>query len=206
MRLPEINERIFVLVPDPDRKVQSRVEELPGGDTVAISPPSENGVGVPFEIGDPVQIEWTNERGLIRGEGLIMARSETGLPLLYIRLDSSHVAQRRDHIRVEMVVDIQLKQASAAPVKCKTVDLSGGGMRAFVPLDLAAGEQLDAIIWLPDDNSLREIELTAQVIRGTEMTGYAFRFLEVEKADQERLIRHVFAAHRREFANTRRIA
>lgn len=203
MRMPEINERVFVLVSNPDRKVPSRVEELPGNDTLAITPPSENGIGVDFAIGQPITIQWTNERGLLEGEGFVMAYAETGLPLLYIRLDSSRVAQRRDHVRVETVVDIQLKQASAAPVKCKTVDLSGGGMRAFVPLDLVAGEQLDAIVWVTENGKTREIELTAQVIRGTEMTGYAFRFLEVETADQEFLIRYVFAAHRREYAMRR---
>ena len=41
------------------------------------------------------------------------------------------------------------------------------------------------------------------MIRGTEGTGYAFRFVAVDTGPRERLIRYVFSEHRREFATVR---
>lgn len=198
MKLPKLNERIFVVLGD--IRLASRVEGTRGGDIVMVAPPSRNGIHVTPLTGEAVSIEWTTGRGLFRGEGIIMAKGDEN-SLIWIRLDASSIAQRREHIRVDMIVDIELTQASGLPVAGATLDLSGGGMRARMPLDLVAGEQVDFSILLPDEQPVHGI---AEVIRGTEGTGYAFRFISVRPADRERVIRYVFAEHRREFATVRR--
>jgi c-di-GMP-binding flagellar brake protein YcgR len=199
VKLPHLNERIFVVLGD--HRLTSRIEGTRGGDTVVVPPPSRDGFVVWPQLGEAVSIEWTTARGLYRGDGIVMAHQGDPPSAVLIRLDSSQIAQRRDHVRVDLVLDLELTQVAAPPVRCQTVDVSGGGMRALVPLDLVPGEHVSVKLSLPDEP---EIQADAEVIRGTEGTSYAFRFIAVEPADRERLIRYVFAAHRREFAMVRR--
>jgi c-di-GMP-binding flagellar brake protein YcgR len=203
MKLPHVGENIFLLPGARGGRLNSRVEGSSNGDTVAVGPPTEYGVVVVLPVGEPVTIEWTTERGLYRGDGLVTSIAAHDRPALTIRLDESHIAQRREHVRVDMVVDVEVKQTAGITVRCKTLDLSGGGMRARIPLDLVAGEPLEGTLFLPDQDS---IEFEAEVIRGSEMNGFAVRWTHVEPKDRERLIRYVFAEHRREFAALRRSA
>jgi c-di-GMP-binding flagellar brake protein YcgR len=203
MKLPHMGESIFLLPGGRGGRLTSRVEGTSGGDTVAVGPPAEYGVVVVLPVGEPVTIEWTTERGLYRGEGKVTSIAAHDRPALTIRLDESRIAQRREHVRVDMVVEVEVRQTAAIPVRCSTLDLSGGGMRARIPLDLVAGEPLDGTLFLPDQDP---IEFEAEVIRGSEVNGFAVRWTHMDPKDRERLIRHVFAEHRREFAALRRIA
>jgi c-di-GMP-binding flagellar brake protein YcgR len=203
VKLPHLNERIFVLPGHRGGRLNSRVEGSSNGDTITVAPPSEDGVVVALPVGEPVTVEWTTERGLFRGDGIVTYIASNDRPALTIRFDETHIAQRREHVRVDMVVEAEVKQTAGIAVRCVTLDLSGGGMRARIPLDLVAGEPLDGTVFLPDE---APIEFEAEVIRGSEMTGYAVRWTHMEPKDRERLIRHVFAAHRREFAALRRSA
>jgi hypothetical protein len=196
VKLPHLNERIFVIVGD--ARLNSRVEGTRGGDVVMCAPPSRHGATVKPLTGEAVAIEWTTGRGLFRGEGIVIGSGDDSL--LWIRLDASKIAQRREHIRADVAVDIELKQTAGVPVAGTTIDLSGGGMRAKMPLDLVSGEHVDATIYVPDETPVVAV---AEVIRGTEGTGYAFKFVSLQPADRERLIRYVFAEHRREYATVR---
>lgn len=190
-----------MLVLPGDTRLVSHVEDLRNGDTVVIAPPSREGIVIRLERGEQVALEWTTARGLVRGEGYVAAVAELPAPIVHVKLESSRIAQRRDHVRVEIVLDLALRQTASVPVSCQTVDVSGGGMRAFVPLDLRPGEPVDVTIELPDE---APVELLAEVIRGSEEKGYAFRFVKIDRDERERLIRFVFAAHTREFAVVRR--
>jgi hypothetical protein len=197
MKLPQQNERVFVVVGDV--RLPSRVQGTRGGDIVMVAPPSRNGVRARLVVGEAVAIEWTTGRGLFRGEGIVAPQAEDS-PVLWIRLDVSKIAQRREHIRADISVEIELTQTAGIPVAGRTIDLSGGGMRAKMPLDLVAGERVEFKVYVPDEAPVAGV---AEVIRGTEGTGYAFRFVWMQPADRERLIRYVFAEHRREFATVR---
>jgi hypothetical protein len=203
VKLPHQSELVFLLPGGRGGRLNARVEGSSGGDTITVGPPTENGVVVVLPVGEPVTVEWTNERGLFRGDGVVTYIASNDRPALTIRFDETHIAQRREHVRVDMVVEAEVKQTAGITVRCVTLDLSGGGMRARIPLDLVAGEPLDGTVYLPDE---APIEFEAEVIRGSEMTGYAVRWTHMEPKDRERLIRHVFAAHRREFAALRRTA
>jgi c-di-GMP-binding flagellar brake protein YcgR len=201
MKLPHLGEAVFLLPGGRGGRLSAIVEGSSNGDTVAVGPPTEHGVVVVLPVGEPVTIEWTTERGLYRGEGKVTSIAAHDRPALTIRLDESHIAQRREHVRVDMVIEVEVKQTAGVPVRCKTLDLSGGGMRARIPLDLIAGEPLDGTLFLPDQDP---VVFEAEVIRGSEVNGFAVRWTHVEPKDRERLIRFVFAEHRREFAALRR--
>jgi c-di-GMP-binding flagellar brake protein YcgR len=52
----------------------------------------------------------------------------------------------------------------------------------------------------------KPIEGVAQIVRRIDETTYAFRFVQMRPLVRERLIKYVFDAHRRSFANLRRTA
>jgi hypothetical protein len=203
VKLPHLNENVFLLPARRGGRLNTRIEGSSNGDTIVVAPPSENGVVVALPVGEPVAIEWTTERGLFRGDGVVTYIAANDRPALTIRFDDTRIAQRREHVRVDMIVEVEVKQTAGVPIRCTTLDLSGGGMRAKIPLDLVSGEPLDGSIFLPEE---QPIEFEGEVIRGSELNGFAVRFTHVEPKDRERLIRYVFAAHRREFAALRRSA
>jgi c-di-GMP-binding flagellar brake protein YcgR len=203
MKLPPADEPVLLVLDVPERRVPSRVEEFRGADTLGVVAPFEDGVEIPVATGDRLALEWTSARGLVRTEGVVVERSEQRVPYLYVRAESTRIVQRRDNVRVEIVLDVEIRQTASVPVACNTLELSGSGMRALVPLDLRPREPVEATLSLPDEPP---IELEAEVIRGSEEHGYAFRFVSFEPDEHERLIRFVFGAHRRGFVRVRRSA
>jgi PilZ domain-containing protein len=200
MRLPELGQSVFVVAGD--RRVPAAVYELHGEDTVVVKH-AEGGASLMVDLSELVAVEWTTHRGIFRGQGIVISLSGTTTPLAYIRLESSGVMQRRDYVRVEVVVDAELRQASGVPVEIKTIDLSGGGLRAYVPRDLVPDEPVDVTLLFPD---MPSIGADAVVIRGDQASGYAFRFTVIDPKEHERLVKFVFEAHRRAFATVKRSA
>lgn len=202
MRLPELNERVVVL--HDGQRLFSRIAEVRKPDLVAIAPPSDDhGRVVELEERAPVAIEWTCARGLARGSGIVARLDEVPVPVAFVRIDSAPIVQRRDHVRIESLIEVEITQAASVPVRTTTIDLSGGGMRAVVPLYLDVGEHVKVVLELPEQEPL---EAVARVIRGSEAAGYAFGWVEIDPAEHERLIRFVFTTHSRGFSYVRRPA
>jgi c-di-GMP-binding flagellar brake protein YcgR len=197
MKLPQLGQAVFVIVGD--RRARAHVQNLHGEDSVSVDTPTDEGFDL--HLGELASLEWTSERGVVRGEGLIASLTDGALPHVVLRLESSRVVQRREHVRIEIVVDAELRQSSGVPCEIKTIDLSGGGMRAYVPRELVEGEPVDVTLMFPE---MPSIGAEAEVIRGDVANGYAFRFTYVEPKEHDRLVAFVFEAHRKSFATVKR--
>ncbi|HEX7083886.1 MAG TPA: PilZ domain-containing protein [Gaiellaceae bacterium] len=200
LRPPELNERISVLLGD-GRELKTRVEDVDLPDLI-VAPPSDNGVVQLLALDEEVTLEWTNERGLLQGAGRVVGRVEVGVPFVRIRLDRSSIVQRRDHVRVEWALTIDVRARGEKDTTI-TRDISGAGLRAEVKLALDLDDSAGVVLYLGDGPP---IETRARVVRVEPDDVYAFQFTNIDAREQERLIRCVFAAHRRMFARVRRSA
>lgn len=200
LKLPELNQRIGVVLAD-GRLLSTRVEGAEGAELL-IAPPSDHGVTHLLSVGEEIAFEWTTERGLLRGSGRVAGRVEGGVPLVRVLLDESSVIQRREFVRVECLMSLDVR-VRGERVSASTLDLSGAGIRTQVPLDLHLGDKVTVVLYMPQGG---QIEASSEVVRIDGGGVYALRFVEIDPREQERLVRYVFAAHRREFANLRRSA
>lgn len=203
MMLPPINERLSVQVEAGNDHLSSRVEGTHAPDLVVIAAPTLNGTFVPLARGVGLTLFWTCERGLAEGVGSVVRLKKGSLPLVHVQLHSSRIGQRRRHVRAGLVLDVELRRAEGDPIRCCTLDVSGGGLRATPDVDLRRHQVVEVTLFLPDEPDL---DAKTVVVRGDRENGYAFRFVSIEPADVERLIQFVFAAHRREFVLLRRTA
>jgi c-di-GMP-binding flagellar brake protein YcgR len=182
----------------------SRVEDLRNGDEVLIALPSDGSTSYPLALQEEVSLEWPTERGIVRVDGTVLSREDIGIPVLVIEVDSSKTVQRRDHVRVDMALQVDLVNGGRE-YNGTTVDVSGGGMRAVFEDDLDLNASYELYLMLPEEE--KPIEGVAQIVRRIDQTTtYAFRFAQMRPLVRERLIKFVFDAHRRSFANLRRIA
>ena len=170
------------------------------------APPSDQGVTYLVTVGEEVQIEWTTERGLFKASGKMAGRVEAGIPLVRVVVDESSVIQRREYVRVECTIEVDLR-AHGEKYVANTLDLSGAGARIStsetLALEFEPGDRATLVIYLPDGDP---IETMSEVVRLDGNGVYAFRFVGLDPKVQERVIRWVFEAHRREFTTLRRSA
>lgn len=200
LKLPELNQRIGVVLAD-GRLLSTRVEGAEGAELL-IAPPSDHGVTHLLSVGEEIAFEWTTERGLLRGSGRVAGRVEGGVPLVRVLLDESSVIQRREFVRVECSLTLDLRRAGQR-FTGTTLDLSGAGVRVSVPLELQLEDAATIVLYMPGGSP---IEARVAVVRVDGGGVYALHFTELDPREKERLIQYVFAAHRREFATVRRSA
>jgi c-di-GMP-binding flagellar brake protein YcgR len=205
LKLPELNQRVGIVLAD-GRMLSTRVEGAEGSDLL-IAPPSDQGVTYLVTTGEEVSIEWTTERGLFKATGTMAGRVDApGVPLVRVAVDESSVIQRREYVRVECTVNVDLR-AHGEKYLAHTLDLSGAGARIStseaLALEFEPGDRATLVVYLPDGEP---IETMGEVVRLDGNGVYAFRFVGLDPKVQERVIRWVFEAHKREFAMVRRSA
>jgi hypothetical protein len=199
LKLPEVNDRIGVVLND-GRMLSTRVEDVSAPDLL-VAPPADQGVTYLLSVDEQVTLEWTTERGLFQACGRVTARLEAGVPFVKLRIDESSVIQRREFVRVECALAVDLRKDGERHTGL-TLDLSGAGVRAKLPLELDVGDETVVVVYLGQS----PLESRAEVVRLDGENIYALRFTSLDKREQERLIQYVFATHRRQHANVRRSA
>lgn len=200
LRLPELNERLGIVVAD-GRMLTTRVEDVQDAELL-VPPPSDQGVTYLMSRGEEVKLEWTTERGLLQASGSVVARVEGGVPLVRIRVDETSVIQRREYVRVECCVNVDVRFRGDR-IAAESLDLSGSGVRVLVNTELVEEDIATLVLHLPDGDP---IETRAFVVRVDGKNVYAFQFLSLGAQEQERIIRWVFDTHRRQYATIRKSA
>lgn len=199
LKLPEVNDRIGVVLAD-GRMLSTRVEDVAAPDLL-VAPPADQGVTYLLSLDEQVTLEWTTERGLFQASGRVTARVEAGVPYVRLRIDESSVIQRRNFVRVECALAVDVRRDGERHTGL-TLDLSGAGVRAKLPLELAVGDVTTVVVYLGHS----PVESQAEVVRVDGENIYALRFTSLDAREQERLVQFVFATHRRQHANVRRSA
>jgi hypothetical protein len=199
LKLPEINDRVGLVLSD-GRMLSTRVEDVQEPDLL-VAPPADQGVTYLLALKEVVTLEWTTERGLFQASGIVTARIEAGVPFVRLRIDESTVIQRREYVRVECALAVDVRREGSRFTGL-TLDLSGAGVRAKVPVELEKDDKATVVVYLGHS----PFEAQAEVVRVDGDDVYAFRFLSLEAKEQERLVQYVFATHRRQHANVRRTA
>jgi c-di-GMP-binding flagellar brake protein YcgR len=193
MKRPPVNSLLILKLDDVEGDLHSRVEDVFDDDTLVIAQPS--GAGIPqfaIETGRQVLVEWRIRSGIVRQEHTVLKHVDRGIASLVVQpIGEPTVIQRRDFIRVDVMLTVHVETHLGQEARGTTTDLSGGGMRAIVPIGLSDGQTIDVTIVLPAGEG--EIRARAHTIRKVGEDTYAFGFSEIKETDRERVIRFVFA-------------
>jgi c-di-GMP-binding flagellar brake protein YcgR len=194
--LPDVNQKIAVRLSDWRGELYSRVEDA-GDGILMIALPSDGTTVHTLAVGRQVTIEWITSRGLACTPGVVDGRARDGrVPMLSIAVTGeTTLVQRRDYVRAEafVPVTITLARENAEPVTGITLDVSGGGLRARLPIAAAVDDIVRVALELEEG----EIAAVARITRRIDENTIAFQFTEISQPSREKLIRFVFAAHRR---------
>ncbi len=195
---PDVNTLVYIRVAGSEIVMRSRVE---GGDPgrLALALPSDGRTEHRLPVRSELTIEWMVGRGLGSVEGLVTGHADLGVQTLTVELVSDVVLkQRRDYARADLILPVEIWPDAECdePVAGMTLDVSGGGLRAVLQADLEAGELVRIAVELPEGHA---VEGLARVI-GQRDDCTAFQFHDIVPADRERLIKAVFASHRRDAA------
>lgn len=105
--------------------------------------------------------------------------------------------QRREHLRVETILDISVKSSSIA-FHTVTADLSGGGVSVILQSDqvIQGGEQLDMMLVLPINGIIEYIHIIGTALRDREQKEntrrLSIRFDKVRSQDQQLIVRYCY--------------
>lgn len=193
---PEINTLVYIRVPNSELVMRSRVE---GGEDsrLQIALPSDGRTDHRLPTRTEMTVEWMVGRGVGSVDAVVVGHGDVGVPTLIVEMTSEIVLrQRRDYARADLMLPIEIwaDAESDEPVTGMTLDVSGGGVRAIIEADLRPGELVRLSLELPEGHA---VEGLARVI-GQRDDCVAFQFHDIVPADRERLVKAVFASHRRD--------
>lgn len=181
----------------------SRVEEC--GGRFAIAEPERNGVSVPLDPGEELELEWTTpDEGSRSVRVRVVGDAGLLVPALAVEVvGQSQGVQRRDNVRLPVSLGLTVweivddDEDEPPPMIGSVFDLSGGGMQARIPRRLEVGDRFDVRFELPQHGL---VETEAVVRRHIAGDVYGLEFVTMSPADRERIIRAIFSMMREQLA------
>jgi hypothetical protein len=153
-----------------------------------------------FKPGKPraAQVVFASPRGVHQLNGRVI-RDPVRAEILWFEPANHAIVQRRDLARVDACLAVRvmvIDDDGGRIARTTTVNVSGGGLLMQDPLGLEIGEKVQVKVEL--DPLAEPICAKAEVVREGPDDTKGLRLLEVEGADQERLVRYVLHRQRLE--------
>lgn len=136
----------------------------------------------------PAVIEYTTPLGMYRLSGEIAGAGEDPEIVRLRRDGHDDFLQRRDFVRVDAVVPLQVSLPGKA-AKTTTLNVSGGGLLVQDPLGLEPETRVELMLELAHGSP--PVRATARVIREVAPGETALQIEGIAAEDRERLIRYV---------------
>jgi hypothetical protein len=188
---PDITRNLVHVRAGGRRDLVARLVKLDEGSVVIGSPGSETHSYTP-ELAEPIEIGLITAEGVVWYSGVVAAMEPGAELRLRVTLGENHAgAERRAHPRApdSLTVDVTTPRTDE-PVEGRLLDVSAGGVRLEVTLDLQVGDIVGMTVHVP---GARPIQATARVVHvhtGTAKSGLHFELAVA--SDRERLVRHAF--------------
>ncbi len=151
-----------------------------------------------------LMLESTGARGVVRTPGAAELLEPNLLRFVFDQ--TPELVQRRDFVRVTVAKRVVLESEDGdVVVNALSVDLSGGGMLVQLPraAELPAEMEFYFTIYLGLTEYDDQVGGTVKVVRKLPGDRVALGFHELDRREQERLIRYVFERQRIALAVTR---
>jgi hypothetical protein len=187
--------------------LSARVEDHVPPALVRVGLPSDGTTTVNLASGREVSLIWSTDTRSLMAPGVVRGHATDGIQLIEIELLSAPARlQRRDLVRAALALRVSfLEQRDDAghPVPIgTTLNISGAGMLVRVASHAGIADEAPMQLELAGHPPFH---VNARRVRETDDGAVAFAFDGFAGPEQERLIRLVFAEHRREHAVQRHV-
>lgn len=193
--MPEEGQQVIVVAPS-GTSVSARVRSVATGSTT-LAFVENDGDPVAVLAGGSVAIQYTNQRGICRIDGLAHRVKPDGL----LRVDHKgkvELIQRREFVRIDAMCRVTYKPLAGDGWIAETTstNVSGGGFMISGRDGLRMDDVAPFTLYL--DGDIKEagaLHVQGRVVRET-AAGLGIRIEEIDEEERERLIRWVFARER----------
>jgi hypothetical protein len=159
---------------------------------VLVLPPEQRAMPIPERR---CSVEWTTRKGLHRVSGSVSSADPHPEVLHVVRDGDERVVQRRDAVRVEVVVDAVVTVVGAeARAETNTLNVSGAGLCIRDPLDLDLNAVIDVELLIEPEPMRARCVVVREVRPGEK----GVRIYEIGPDDRHRLTRFVAERQRLE--------
>jgi len=180
---------VVLHLPGADAEFQARVDDADDEvlTLVLTTPPA----GVDGLRDKPAVVEYTTPRGLFRLSGAISGKGEEPGVLRVRRDGHDDVIQRRDFVRVEAVMPLQvtITDPLRGAAHTTTLNVSAGGVLVQDPLGIPAGSAVDLELELVPGQP--PVRAQGRVVREAGEDAKGVQIESIAHADRERLVRYV---------------
>lgn len=170
--------------------------------SVSINVPVNNGELLMLNGGEVLDVQYCSETGnYYEFELEVIGRNnDDNIPMYNLSLPRNlRRIQRRDYVRVEVLRNIKYRRKEEEPWReAIMLDISGGGMRIKVPIELDIGDRL--ITKFESSGKLFEIEV--EIKRNEKVNAgeyiYGLEFIDINEKRRDNIIEDVFFVMRRQ--------
>jgi len=147
-------------------------------------------------VGHEAAIEYVGEKGVYLVTGSIKSTGPGEDTVNVALAEEPTLIQRRAHVRVDVMIPVAIRSGGQGSLWAHTVtlNLSGGGFLIGGPESLRAGTNIDFRLSPGEDRA--RIEGRGRVVRDLPKGHRAIEIEEIDRNDQELLIRFLFERQR----------
>ncbi|MEW8977254.1 MAG: PilZ domain-containing protein [Symbiobacterium sp.] len=211
MRLPVINERVTIYVPQGIWKGRYPTYlEAVDEQTLRVAHPMYRSALLPVMPGDEVVVEYLEGGERVGFEATVLERSSGDMPTLVLTRPEPGAIRRlqlRNFVRLDVSLPVDYAPSGTrrpasegegeAELKSgRVVNLSGGGAQLLVEEEFPVGARLDLVLHLPDRVIPAEAEVVRHITEPHAPPRLGVRFTAIEERDRERIVRYIFAEQR----------
>lgn len=206
-RLPRINEQVSMRPEGGDRWETTAVQDVRDGMMAVSTPGPSYGAGH-IRPGQRWVVRYFDEMREYRFTARIRSVQRTPVALAWLELPAQvEEIQRRQHVRLPVILPAHVwveageEEGDTPGLPASTVDISAGGVQLRLADALPAAGSYRVAIELAEG----PVTARARRVRSVERRlpdgrchwDYGFAFVEIDPADQDRIVRFIFTEQRR---------
>lgn len=171
----KLNQKIYVLKPECGEAYISVIEQIEEKKGITIALPLSQSSPLPARIGDLLTIRIPSDSFCIEFTTSVKQIKIDNIPLYVLAYpDRFNRVQLRKHVRVNTLLEIQYCRVPYAEEKpdfqkAMGLDISAGGMKVSVPVEIEEGETLLVAFELPIRAVVHRFELETRVMRSSKV-------------------------------------
>ncbi|MGA1868506.1 MAG: flagellar brake protein [bacterium] len=153
-------------------------------------------IQIPFEsydmfTGREINILWEKYNSFYCLNSTVKKFTKNTLPLLQVEFtDRFECIEKRRYIRLDEPLELNFAiEGGLNFLSAHTIDVSGGGIQFFCPIDLREGQKLEIILEMPIFPYL-DIMAKGEVVWVDDHV-VGVNFIQIDEADQNRLIKYI---------------
>ncbi len=161
----------------------------------------ERGTDLPeIPLGKRVNALWVKREKLFGGE--VEVRGKGGKFAPFVEITSPFdlkPLERRRHKRVKVMVPIEYRKVDGGLFKAtRSLDISGGGVKLIVDEDLAVGDELELLVYLPESDVISALGRVVRVETSEGLRTAGVEFMIMDERKRRDIINFVFKSEMKE--------